>query len=220
MNPVDKIKRFFRNLAFPNMMAYIVATMAIIYVGDLASGYQISPFMSFIRTNILHGEIWRVLTFLGLPVGSSPLWFVVSLMFYYGIGRDLESAWGSHDFTIYMLTGFLLTITGGFISGAAFNSFLYLSMFMAYAALMPGNTFMLFFVFPVKAKWLAILDAVYMLFSLIFGSFSVRLAAAAALGTFLIFFGKSFFRRIMNKWKHRDFIHQARRNSIKVNKNK
>ena len=213
---LDKIKRFFRNFEIPNLISYIVATMAVIYVGDMASGYMISPMFSFYRSAILRGQIWRLVTFLGIPTAGSPVWLVISLMFYYSIGRSLESGIGSRQMTRYMLVGTALTAAGGLISGTAVNDYLFLSMFLAFAALSPNSEFLMFFFIPVKAKWLAALDAVFMIVTVIFGSFSSRLGVAAALGTFLIFFGNDFLRPILNKIKHRDFISEMRRNNIKV----
>lgn len=218
MNFIQKLKRFFRRISIPGLMTYVVVTMAVILIGDLVSGYAISSMLSFSRKAVFSGQVWRIITFLGLPLNYSPVWAVFSLMFYYSIGRDMESAWGSANVTAYLLTGALLTIIGGFLGGYAYNHYLYLSLFLAYAMLMPDNIFMMFFILPVKAKWLAIADAVYMGWTLIFGQASSRLSAAAAFAAFLIFFGQDLLRPVINKVKHKDFFHDMRRNNIRVRK--
>lgn len=211
-----KISRLFSKIAVKDLMTYIAATMGIILIGDMVSGYQISPMLMFDRTSILGLQIWRVVTFLGLPTNYGPIFGVITIMFYFSIGRDLEGAWGSRNVTAYLAVGWLLTVIAGFIGGFADNTYLYLSLFCAYAALMPNSVFMLFFLIPVKAKWLAWADAVFMIWTLIFGFAYQRLCVAAALAVFLIFFGEDFFRPVLNKWKHRDFIHEMKRNKIRI----
>ncbi|MCM1579127.1 MAG: hypothetical protein NC078_10055 [Ruminococcus sp.] len=222
MNFRNKLKRVLNRIDIPGIMVYIVATMGIVFIGDMVSGYRISAVMSFYRSGILAGQVWRAVTFMLTPLNGSPVWIVISLMFYYSIGRDLENAMGSRRFTHYLLTGWLLTMLGGFISGYAGNAIFFLSMFCAYAVMNPNDIFYIMFIIPCKAKWLAAADAVYMGWTLIFGGFSGRMMVIAALGAFLIFFGgdyvKPLFGRIVNRYKHRDFISGMRRKNIKVHK--
>lgn len=220
MSLAQRIKRIFRNFSIPNIMTYIAATMAVILIGDMVSGFQISMLLSFSRDSILSGQIWRVISFLGIPDNYDHIWAIIAIVFYYSIGRDIEAVWGSRNLTAYLLTGYILTVIAGFIGGYTANTYLYMSLFMAYAALMPNNIFMVFFIIPVKAKYLAMLDAVFMLWTLIFGSLSLRLSVIAALAVFLIFFGEDLFRPVLNKWRHRDFIHEMKRNKIKITKHK
>lgn len=214
MNFKYKLRRIINRLDIPGIMTYLVITMAAILVGDMASGYMISATLGFSRSAVLSGQIWRVITFMGLPIDYSPVWAVISFMFYYSIGRDLEMAWGSRNVTHYLLLGTVFTIIAGFISGYASNTCLLLSLFCAYAMIMPDNIFMIFFVIPCKAKWLAIADAVFMGVSFLSGWNRWGIIAAAAV--FLVFFGGDLFRPLINKWKHRDFIREMRRNRIKV----
>lgn len=216
MNLSQRLKRLFRKMELPGIMTYIAATMAVIFIGDIVTGYVLSDFLSFSRDNIIHDlQLWRIFTFLFIPTNYSPLWSIITIVFYHSIGRDIEAVWGSGNLTAYLLTGIILTIGGGFIGGYTTNLFLYLSLFCAYAALMPNNRFMMFFIIPVKAKYLAWADGVIMLSALVSGNLSVKLAVIAALLVFLIFFGGDFLRPVANKWKHRDFIHEMRRSRIK-----
>lgn len=222
MSFLNRLKRLLRRVDIPGLMTYIVITMAVVFIGDTVSGFQISGLMFFLRDAVFSGQVWRAVTFMLMPINSSPFWVMITLMFYYGIGRDLENAMGSRRFTHYLLLGWLFTLLGGFISGAADNYIFFLSLFCAYAVINPDDIIMIMFVIPCKAKWLAFLDAVYMGWTLIFGGLTGRLMVLAALAVFVIFFGRDYLRpifdRLMNRWKHRDFIRTVRRKNIRVHK--
>ncbi|MBP1547654.1 MAG: hypothetical protein J6A37_13805, partial [Oscillospiraceae bacterium] len=108
-----KLRRFFRNIGIDSLMTYVAASMAIIFVGDLFTGGMLSPFLAFSRDAILQGEIWRLVTFLVLPQTGSAVWIVLSVYYYYWIGRELEQEWGSHNLTLYFLLGAILLIGVG-----------------------------------------------------------------------------------------------------------
>ncbi|MGN0643092.1 MAG: hypothetical protein ACI4JJ_08080 [Huintestinicola sp.] len=209
----ELITKLFRRHHVENIMAYITATMAIIWAGDFLLGdNSLSAFLSFDRSLILQGQVWRAVTFLFIPPKASLIWIIFSLYIYYAIGSAVEKTWGSRDFNAYFFTGALLTIAAGFITGYAVNDFLYYSFFFAFAAIYGEAQFLLFFLIPVKAKWLAAFDAVYMLFILLTAHVSYKASVLAALLTFGLFFGGSFFRRIKNKWTHRDFYREMKNN--------
>lgn len=232
MNFIYKVKRFFRNIEIENLMTYIAISMAVIFVGDMATDYQISEFLSFNRELILQGQVWRIITFLLLPQTSSPFWIFFSVMFYYFTGKELEQRWGSHNLTMYFLTGAALLIGVGFATGYAYNSYLYFSFFLCYAFLYPHEEFRIYFVIPLEARWLALIDIVFMLYSFI-SSFTyyfmgdsfilyalgTQLSILAAFGTFAIFFGKPYVKRFLHRRRHKDFIHEMKRNKIRVRRN-
>lgn len=225
-----KIKRFFRNISIENLMTYIAASMAIIFVGDLFTDGMMSSFLSFNRDAILQGQVWRLITFLMLPQSSSPIWIVFSIYFYWFIGKETENQWGSHNLTMYFLTGAVLLIASGFATGYTNASFLYFSLFLVYAHLNPYHQFLMFMVIPIEARWMALIDAVYMLSdfarAFTFYAYSPKLAAALQLSvavaflTYFIFFGKDHFSGIVNKFRHRDFYREMKQKKIKVTKNK
>ena len=225
-----KIKRFFRNISIENLMTYIAASMAIIFVGDLFTDGMMSSFLSFNRDAILQGQVWRLITFLMLPQSSSPIWIVFSIYFYWFIGKETENQWVSIYLTMYFLTGAVLLIASGFATGYTNASFLYFSLFLVYAHLNPYHQFLMFMVIPIEARWMALIDAVYMLSdfarAFTFYAYSPKLAAALQLSvavaflTYFIFFGKDHFSGIVNKFKHRDFYREMKQKKIKVTKNK
>ncbi|MBQ5333744.1 MAG: hypothetical protein J6K92_10910 [Oscillospiraceae bacterium] len=229
MNFSYKIKRFFRNIALENLMTYIAASMAIIFVGDLFTEGMLSSFLSFNRAAILEGQVWRIITFLMLPQTGDPLWIVFSVYFYYMIGKAVENEWGSHNLTMYFLLGAVLLLISGFVTGYTNASYLYFSLFLVFAHLNPHHRFMMFFVIPIEAKWLALIDAVFMVWGFVQAfqyyfimpmfALGFQLSVFIAFLVYLIFFGKDHFGRFINRFKHRDFYREMRQNQIKMSRN-
>ena len=90
MNFSYKVKRFFRNFEIENLMTYIAASMAIVFVGDMLTNGLMSSYLSFSRSAILEGQVWRLLTFLFIPQTNSVVWIIFSVYFYYITGKETE----------------------------------------------------------------------------------------------------------------------------------
>jgi len=191
-------------------MKYIVFIMGGVFVLDLFVGMTTAyttriSLISYLTLDIpmvLRGQAWRLVTWLFIPQQSGLLWVLVSLYFYYMIGTALENRWGTRRFLIYYVIGALANIAGAFIAhaitgyGFGTNTYLYYSLFIAFAALYPDLQFMLFFFLPVKAKWLAALDLLYFLMAIIMGGTSLRLAAVASLVNVALFFGEDIYQTL------------------------
>ena len=163
----------------PNLMRVIVIGNVAVYVLMLLTQANDANALSFLTFNLnalLHGEVWRLVTFVFVPAYSSPFALLISLYFYYWIGSTLERQWGTAKFNLYYISGTLLTVLGvvlaSLITGnpyltAAGTGYVNLSMFFAFAFLFPDTTVLLFFILPVRMKWLAYLDGALFAFDII-----------------------------------------------------
>ena len=163
----------------PNLMRVIIIGNVAVYVLMLLTQANDANALSFLTFNLnalLHGEVWRLVTFVFVPAYSSPFALLISLYFYYWIGSTLERQWGTAKFNLYYISGALLTVLGvvlaSLITGnpyltAAGTGYVNLSMFFAFAFLFPDTTVLLFFILPVKMKWLAYLDGALFAFDII-----------------------------------------------------
>lgn len=206
MNWLDKLERKFGRLSIPHLMYFVTGIMLAVYVADLVLGNRVSSALSFNRSLILQGQVWRVVTFIFLPPSSSPIWILFSLYFYCFIGDSLESAWGSFRFLVFYVTGVVAAIISGMICGSIVNDFLNMSLFLAFAALCPNQELLLFFFLPIKVKYLALVDLLYYAAALILGGWSSRIAILFALLNLLLFFGGDIFRNLRQQvgyWKTR-----------------
>ena len=195
-----KLEYKYGKYSIRNLMTYIVAGMAIVYVLDQMLYFNLSNALTFYRPYIFQGQIWRLVTFIFVPPGGQPFMLLISLYCYYLLGNLLEQMWGSFKLNVYYLVGILGAIIAGFVSplGFASNSALNSSLFLAVAALMPETEFRLFFLIPLKAKWLAAGYFLFMIPGLInsfargsmFG-FNELIVLAFSLLNFFVFFGRS-----------------------------
>lgn len=178
----DGVQRFCAahpRFGIPNLMRVIVIGNVAVYVLMLLTQANDANALSFLTFNLnalLHGEVWRLVTFVFVPAYSSPFVLLISLYFYYWIGSTLERQWGTAKFNLYYISGALLTVLGvvlaSLITGnpyltAAGTGYVNLSMFFAFAFLFPDTTVLLFFILPVKMKWLAYLDGALFAFDII-----------------------------------------------------
>lgn len=191
----DKIDRFcYKHPRFgiPNLMLAIVVCNAIVFVLDMVSSGTLSPLLCFSRHLILKGQVWRLITFVMVPGYGNIFWLVIGLYFYWFIGSNLEREWGAGKFTIYYFSGVLLTAIVGMITGYASITYINLSLFLAFATLFPNLQFLLFFIIPVKAKWLAWLDGALLAFSfisyLVQGSIAGAVLILVSILNYLIYF--------------------------------
>ena len=153
------------NFGVPNLMKYIVIGNVMVYFLDLFSRGYASWMLSFSSPLILQGQVWRVLSFVFVPVatgGATPLgralFFAMTTLFYYYIGNALERQWGTTRFTVFYGLGVLLNIIMGFVMGGTSMYYINMSMFFAFATLYPEMQVLLFGILPLKVKWLAWFD--------------------------------------------------------------
>ncbi len=213
-----KLEYKYSKFAINNLMLVIVIGQAMVYFADLfAPAAQVSYRLSLSFSAVMQGEIWRILTFIFVPPYFSSLFFLaISLYFYYFIGSTLERTWGAFKFNMYYLLGILGTILGSVVVwliapnyyGLVTLNQLNLSLFFAFAMLYPDMQLMLFFIIPVKIKYLAFFSASVMVFQLFTSSWGIKIATIMALINFFIFFGNTFITKTKNYFKYK----QQRRN--------
>ena len=153
-----------RNKGIPNLMLWIAIGNVLVYVLTVIDPSRVVyGALQFSRAAILRGQVWRlfsyIFTYLLDTGGIGFLLAALSLYIYYQFGRMLEGSWGVFRFNLYYLTGIVLTdvfglLLGGGVSATALN----LSIFLAIATLAPDMQILLYFIIPVRIKYLAWLD--------------------------------------------------------------
>jgi hypothetical protein len=196
--------------AIRNLTLYIAAlNLAVFLLFLFPGGNRLISMLVLSPGHVLKGEIWRLVTFVFLPETFSTLWIFFSVYLVYMIGAWLESSWGRFKLNLYYFTGMLGSIIGSFITyfvtGSGFTTGYYLnmSMFLAFATLFPETEFRLFFILPVKAKYLGIFDAIFLIYALISNIYLKQWHTAAsiimAFINYLLFFGSDFINWIKLK---------------------
>lgn len=195
--PRNRIESFCRrhpNFGIADLMKYITIANVVFWVLGAVNPVLMS-YLTFNPALILRGQVWRIVTFALYPPSTGLLAFI-AFYFYYMIGSTLERYWGTAQFNVYFFSGLVLTVVYGFViyfaTGMTFNltaEYIYLSMFFSFAVLFPDMQVLLFYIIPIKIKYLAYIDAALFVFSVFSSSFPANLLPVVAVVNFLIFCG-------------------------------
>ncbi|MGN0976606.1 MAG: rhomboid family intramembrane serine protease [Faecousia sp.] len=192
-----------RDKGIPNLMLYIVLGTAVVYLMSQMSGnYFLYSWLYFDRELILHGQVWRLITYPLTYDAGNLLLTAISLFCYYSLGRAMENIWGTLKFNLFYLTGVVMMdvyclIFGGYASVTYLN----LSLFLSYATLFPDAHFLLFFIIPIKAWIFALFDLVIVVIDLVSYPFPYNLFSVISLANYFLFFGKDVLNVIPQSWR-------------------
>ena len=181
-------------------MFYVCGGMLAVFLTDyLLPQVGLGNLLMLDLAKVAQGQIWRLITFILIPVDYSPLWILFSLYFYCLIGESLEREWGSFRFCLFYLTGMIGAILAALLTGGGTNLYLNLSLFLAFAFFYPDYELLLFFILPVKVKYLALIDLIMMVIWLVTGTWSVRTAVIFSLLNVVLYFG-GYFLKHFRQW--------------------
>ncbi len=194
---LDKLERKYGKYAIRNLMKYVVMLYILGFFVAMISATRgvdlYSLYFSFDIDMILRGQIWRIVTFLIQPLDTNIFFMLIAVYLYYMIGNSLEANWGSFKFNVFYFSGVLFNILAAVLiyiiillwtHGALHLSvpislhYIHLSMFLAFATIYSDVQFLLFFIIPIKVKYLAY---VYIAVE-IYGVVDVFLNASVVLG--------------------------------------
>ena len=199
---------------------YAIKNLSLTLIMCYAAGYLIEMvlpglfyFLTLYPYAIIHGQVWRLVTWILIPPDSSNLFFVLLMLyFYYSLGTSLERTWGTYRYNVYIFSGMLFTIIGSFlmmgycylvrpadmvaygpsvffsaVSPLFSTYYVNMSIFLAFAATFPEVQVLLMFIIPIKVKVLGIIYGVMLIANFIQGSAYSRFAMAASLFNFVVF---------------------------------
>lgn len=209
MNWLNKMERKFGRYAIPNLTMYLIGAYVIgygieLFLPDLFQWLVLNPIL------IMQGQVWRILSWVLVPPSGNPITILIMLIFYYSVGRSLERSWGAFRYNVYMFSGILFTVLGSFVMWGyyavtvkdaalvAMNVTVYcmffstyyinMSIFLAFAAMFPDMEVLLYFIIPLKVKWLGIAYAVLLVWDMLRGNVAIRIVIIASLLNFILFF--------------------------------
>ncbi|MCH5257139.1 MAG: hypothetical protein J1D87_07580 [Lachnospiraceae bacterium] len=214
---MSSFEKRFGKYAIRNLSFVLVACYAIGYVLNIMSPGFIYYYFALNPYAILHGQIWRLVTWILIPPAESNIFFtLIMLYFYCSIGTTLERTWGTYRYNVYLFSGMLFTILGSFllmgytylrfsneltlmgaenvaiyfmgISMYFSTYYINMSIFLAFAATFPDISVLLMFIIPIKVKWLGVIYGIMLIFSFLQGDINIKFAIAASLLNFVVFF--------------------------------
>ncbi len=206
-------------LSIPGLMRYIIIGNVIVYLLDAFSigNHFGSNLLEFNTSAIFHLQLWRLVSFVFVPEsGGNIILFAITLYFYYFIGTALEQHWGSGKFTVFYGLGVLLNIITGLFIGTTSMFYVNMSMFFAFATLYPDLQFLLFFIIPVKAKWLAWVDGAFFALAVLrciyYQQYLLALIPLVAVLNYFLFFCGDFMERV--SYQRKRASHKRNPNTI------
>jgi membrane associated rhomboid family serine protease len=152
----------------PATQALLLANVAIFFLGQLLGPGLLSTFALW----PIGAEFrpWQIVTYAFLHANFNHLFF--NMLGLWMFGTELEHVWGQRRFVVFYFASVLAAALtqmavnlvmggGGPTVGASGGLF---GLLLAFAMLFPNRTILLFFVIPMKAKWLALLYGVLELY--------------------------------------------------------
>lgn len=198
---LNKLERKLGRFAIRELMVYIIGINALIYM--LRYGMPQSEAVAKLMLDprlILQGEVWRLVSWIFIPPSASLLWIFFVFYFYYMVGTGLEHEWGSFRFNVFYFTGVLGTALAAFITGEGTTAvYLNLSLFLAFASVYPDYEILIFFILPVKMKYLAWLNWAFIAFTLLTAPLPNKIAALVSISNYFLFFGGDIFATVKNR---------------------
>lgn len=139
---------------------------------------------------LYRGEVWRVISFPFGPVSESLFFVIFAWYFFYMLGTALESRWGSFRYLVFLLIAYIGNILFAFLFPyfPVKNTYMFTSLFLAFSHLYPNFQLLLFFIIPVKVKWLGLLAWAGLLFTVLFASIPDKILVLVSIANFFIFF--------------------------------
>ena len=187
--PIDRFCAKHPRFGIPNLMLYIVIGQVAVFILDWIFRGSLTSWLMFSRSAILYGQVWRLVTFIFLPAYSDPFSLLLGCYFYFWIGQMLEREWGTAKFTLFYLSGVVLSILSGMLLGYANIYYINLSIFLVIATLYGEMQVLLFFIIPIKMKWMALIDVVLILVDVVgYAMEGVWILALMPLASFVNYF--------------------------------
>jgi hypothetical protein len=208
MSLLERLERKFRRYGVPHVTVALIACQVAAYLA--AQGRpQVLEVLALVPARVLEGELWRPVTFLFTPPLTHPIFAFFFWYLFYLMGTALEAHWGAFRYNVYLVIGWLATAGVSFLTpeAPASPAFLQGSVFLAFALLFPDFVLHVFFILPLKIKWLALLTWIGYFLAVIYGTWTTRLLVGASVLNFFLFFGAAIARRMRSG--HRRMARQA-----------
>ena len=204
MNWLDKLERKLGRFAIPNLTVYLLAGYVIgfavvLLMPELLGWLTLEPAL------IVRGQVWRVISWVLITPTTQPISLLFLVLLYYSLGTALERTWGTYRYNVYIFSGLFFTVLAVFIFYAVYyfgfgmeislssvglisTNYITMSIFLAFAAIYPEMEVYLYFILPIKMKWMALVYAAMALYYFVSRGAVTRVAIGASLLNFVIFF--------------------------------
>ena len=191
-NFLNNMERKFGKYAIRNITVYIIGLYIFGYVLQFAPfKVNITNYLTLDPYLILHGQVWRLVTWILIPPQALSIWIFFTLYLYYFMGTTMERTIGTFRYNVFIFGGILFMILSAFLtylvyyfitggneqllaalmytlSGVFSTYYIQEAVFLIFAICYPDIQLLLMFIIPIKVKYLGILYAGMLAFSAIY----------------------------------------------------
>lgn len=177
MNWMYKLEQKWGKYAIYDLHKYFVG---IYFIGYVLSRFgNITSYLTFSIPAILQGQVWRLVSWVFVSQGGGVMGLLFMLCLI-PMGKTLEYFLGAFKMNVYLFGGVILNIVGAIlvyvgswlIIGTPLPSvnlsmyYILLTTFMALAICIPDATVHLYFILPIKMKWMLVVYYLELLYEL------------------------------------------------------
>lgn len=204
MNWLDKLERKYGNYGLEGLMRYISLLMLSVFI--LNKSNLLPYYKLYLNIGaIMHGEVWRIFTFLLIPQSSNILFLIFELSILVMCADGLEAEWGTFKLTVYYFCGAIANILMACIVPEIQlgSNYIYLSLFLGFATLYPDYEILIFFILPVKMKYIAFLSGAWIIYVIALSPIYMKIAMALSVGNYILFFWKEAFNTMKRNYRQK-----------------
>lgn len=203
MNFLNKMERKFGKYAIHNLTFWLIGFYVLGYIIEFTMP-NVLGMLTLEPYYIMQGQVWRLVSWILIPPSTNIIFMIFMLMCYYFIGISIEHVIGTFRYNVYLIGGMIIStisamalygiyylVVGKVLLGVGSyfsTNYINMSLFLTFAVLFPNVQFQLYFLIPIKAKWMGIIEFVWAAFSFISGNLAQKTAIVASLANFLIFY--------------------------------
>jgi len=198
----------------PGILKVVAGFQVLVYVlvafTSSSGGVVESSFYDLLtleRSAVLSGQVWRLVTFIFLPINTNPLWVLISALFLVFINNAIEGEWGAFKLNAFVFFGMFCVAFGVmFLGGWPTGIYLFSTFILAAAVLHPEHEILLMLIIPVKLKWVGIFTFATMVLAFLGSAGPIQVTIFLSFLNFLVFFGPEAWRN----YKHRGEVSKRR----------
>ena len=191
-NFLNNMERKLGKYAIRNITVYIIGLYIFGYILQFAPfKVNITNYLTLDPYLILHGQVWRLVTWILIPPQALSIWIFFTLYLYYFMGTTMERTIGTFRYNVFIFGGIIFMILSAFLtyivyylitggneqllaalmytlSGVFSTYYIQEAVFLIFAICYPDIQLLLMFIIPIKVKYLGILYAGMLAFSAIY----------------------------------------------------
>ncbi len=195
---LDRLDRKFHGAGIPHLTVLLVIVQALGLLLSLSPTWSLESVAFIPSLAVRDGEWWRLASLLCVPPCTNLIFAVFGLYLFLLMGETLERQWGVFRYNLFILIAYAATVGAAFLSpdAPATTVFIGTSVFLAFATLYPNFELYLFFILPVRIKWLALFTWISYGLLAVTGTGATRWQILAATANYLLFFWGTILLRI------------------------